>query len=299
MSRTLLVAALVVVIGAAALIAYGGSLGGPPPSPSPSRAPSATPTVTPTPIRTMPPTIRPTATPIDTSVRAAAIVIPQRSADLTLALSGVVAGMYVRDQEHVVANQILLKLDQSTYLAEIDVAEAAVRRAEAAVEREQLILDQLPPDASQGQVESAEAELRLVQADLELARSTLAEAQVAIRQTEIRAPFAGTVAAIAVELGEQAVAGQPLVTIGDIDGWLIETTDLSELEVVRVAVGDTAIITFAALPGVELTGRVDRIQVRGTTSSGGVRFAVVVRPLTHVEDLRWNMSATLRITPSG
>ena len=81
--------------------------------------------------------------------------------------------------------------------------------------------------------------------------------------------------------------------------WLIETTDLSELEVVRIAAGDRATITFAALPDVSLTGHVDRIQVRGTTDSGEVKFAVVIRPDVHVPDLRWNMSATARIEPSG
>ena len=36
--------------------------------------------------------------------------------------------------------------------------------------------------------------------------------------------------------------------------WLVETTDVSELDVVRVAVGDRATITFTALPGVDCHG---------------------------------------------
>lgn len=235
---------------------------------------------------------------MDTSIRAAAVVVPQRSAELALPVSGVIGGLYVRENETVILNRILLRLDQSTYIAALNVAEADVRRAEAALVRAQLQVDQLPPGASPGQVESAQAELRLAQAELELARNNLVDAQVELEQTELRAPFAGTIADVNVELGEQAIAGQPLVALGDLTGWLIETTDISELEVVRIAVGDQATVTFTALPDVVLTGRVDRIQVRGTTDTGGVRFAVSIRPDDHHPELRWNMSGEVRITPS-
>jgi HlyD family secretion protein len=191
-----------------------------------------------------------------------------------------------------------VRLDQSTYQAAIDVAQKELERAEAALASAQLQVDSLPPDASPGQIESAQAELRLAQAERNVAESTLSEAQVALRQTELRAPFNGTVAAIDLERGEQARAGQPVVTIGDLSEWLIETTDLSELEVVRVSVGDEATVTFEALPDLVLAGHVDRIQVRGTGPAGNVVFAVAVRPDEHDEQLRWNMTATVRITPS-
>jgi len=225
--------------------------------------------------------------------------VPLRSADLATRVSGVVSGIYVSEGTDAAANQLLLKVDQSTYLAAIDVAEAEIRRATAAVQQLQLQLDQLPPDASPGQIESVQTNLRLAEAELELARSTLTDAQTALTQTEVRAPFAGTIADVGVEVGEQAIAGQTVISIGDMRGWLIETTDLSELEVVRVAVGDRATVTFGALPDLELEGTVDGIQVRGTNAEGGVVFAVAIRPDSHDPALRWGLSATVRITPSG
>jgi hypothetical protein len=47
-----------------------------------------------------------------------------------------------------------------------------------------------------------------------------------------------------------------------------------------------------------LSGHVDRIQVRGTGDAGNVVFAVAIRPDVHDPDLRWNMTAEVRITPS-
>jgi RND family efflux transporter MFP subunit len=210
-----------------------------------------------------------------------------------------VRNIYVNENDEVAVGQILLRLDQSSYLAEVAVAEASVARGEAAVERATIAIETLAEDATTGQVEAAQAELRLAEADLALARARLAEAEAALRATELRSPIAGTVAEISVSNGEIAQAGEALVTIGDMAAWLIETTDLSELEVVRIATGDPATITFAALPGTTLSGRVDRIQVRGTTDSGEVKFAVVIRPERHLDNLRWNMTATVRVEPSG
>jgi hypothetical protein len=64
-------------------------------------------------------------------------------------------------------------------------------------------------------------------------------------------------------------------------------------------VGDRATITFEALPDLVLSGEVDRIQVRGTGEGGNIVFAVAIRPDIHHRELRWNMSATVRITPSN
>ncbi len=306
---------LVVVVGLAVLAFgyYGGLFGsrGPTPGPTPSRAPISTPSsgqsiqptirpsgvASPSPTEPLPP--RPSNTPLDTSVTAAGVVVPQRSADLAMSTTGIVRNIYVDENDEVAVGQILLRLDQQSYLADVNVAEASVLRADAAVARALLLLEELPEDATPGQIESAQAELRLSQADQELARSHLAEAQAALRGTELRSPIAGTVASLNVSNGEVATSGSTLVTIGDMNSWLIETTDLSELQVVRIATGDNATVTFAALPGVTLTGRVDRIQVRGTSDSGQVKFAVVIRPDVHVPQLRWNMSATVRIEPSG
>lgn len=293
MNRSLLYGMGIGVVAMAIVaLLLGGALAGPRPTPSPTVRPSAS--VSPRPSAS----IRPSPTPLDTSIRATAVVVPQRSADLSLPVSGIVDQVLVDELDEVTIGQLLVRLDQSLYQAAINLAEDELVSAEAAVAKAQLEFDRLPPDASPDQIESAQAELRLAEAERNVAESTLSEAQVALRQTELRAPFNGTVAAIDIERGEQARAGEPVATIGDLSRWLIETTDLSELEVVRLSVGDAATVTFEALPDLVLAGRVDRIQVRGTGPAGNVVFAVAIRPDTHDEQLRWNMTATVRITPS-
>lgn len=298
---------VVVALAGLALAFYGGLLAGNRPPATQTVTPTASPPssgiIRPSPTATLepidPPTPRLSPTPLDTSVRAGAVVVPQRSAELAMSLTGLVASLFVREGDAVTTGQLLLRLDQSGYVAEVDEAEASLRRAEAAAERAAAQLEHLPDDATPGQIEIAQTDLRLAQADIDLAEATLTEAQTALRQTELRSPIAGTVAAIAISSGELAFAGTTVITVADMSSWLIETTDVSELEVVRIAVGDTVDVTFAALPDLVLTGLVDRIQVRGTTESGQVQFAVVIRPDEHLARLRWNMSAQVRIEPSG
>ena len=127
-----------------------------------------------------------------------------------MSITGIVRNIYVDENEEVAVGQILLRLDQASYLADMNVAEASELRAEAAVDSALLLLEQLPDDATPGQIEGAQAELRLAQADLELARSRLAEAEAGLRATELRSPIAGTVAALNVSNGEIAAAGNTL-----------------------------------------------------------------------------------------
>ena len=278
-----------VVAMALVVLLLGGAFVGPRPTPSPSVRPSVSPRPS--------ASVRPSPTPLDTAIRATAVVVPQRSADLALPISGIVDQIFIHELDAVTIGQLLVRLDQSTYEAAINVAQDELDRAEATVTKAELQVERLPDDATPAEIEQAQVDLRLARTDRDVAASALSEAQVALRQTELRAPFSGTVAAINVERGEQAPAGEPVVTIGDLTGWLIETTDLSELEVVHVHVGDAATVTFEALPDLVLAGHVDRIQVRGTGPAGNVVFAVAVRPDTHNEQLRWNMTATVRITP--
>jgi RND family efflux transporter MFP subunit len=260
---------------------------------------AGTPTTTTTP-RPTPSAVRPSPTPSASptalpGVVAQAIVVPKRSVDVAAPITASVEQVFVREDEQVREDQLLLRLDTSTRRAPVNVAEADLRRARAAAARAQVVVDQLPEDASQAQRDQAAADLRLADAEVALAGSALEAARAALRQTEVRAPWAGTVASLAVSAGEQAVVGQTLVTIADMSGWLFETTNVGELDVVRVAIGDRALISIAALPDIELEGVVEQIRVRGGAGDAGVRFDVVVRPLEHLPDLRWNMSATIRI----
>lgn len=173
--------------------------------------------------------------------------------------------------------------------ADIQALEANVRSAQAN-------LDKLLAGSTTSQIAAAEA-------DVKAATATLQQQLISLSQTELRAPFGGLVAAVDINAGEQASPGVPLVQLADTSAWRIETEDLTELQVVDVELGDSAVVSFDALPGVEMAATVANIRPFGENSSGDIVYTVVLEPgtITSTSDaidnaadrLRWNMTAVV------
>ncbi len=207
--------------------------------------------------------------------------------------------------------------------AAVDAAEAAVTQARAGVDRARAARDGLPSgatsaqkraadadvDASRAALTGAQANLRGARAgvtaagkasaaaiaDVDRAKAGLAAAQEGLAQLTLAAPFGGMVASLDARAGERAAPGVPLVRVADASGWRIETTDLDETTVARVAVDAPVAITFDGLPGVTVDGTVTSVALFGSTSQGDIVYRAVVTPATIPEGLRWNMTATVTV----
>lgn len=143
------------------------------------------------------------------------------------------------------------------------------------------------------------ADLAAAEADIAVAQADLVRAQAALADTELRAPFAGTIATVNVKVGEEVTPGATVIQLADFSAWEIQTTDLTELNVVKVSVGDAVTLTFDAIPGLELPGKVARIKALGTNRQGDIVYTVTVQPDKSDAGLRWNMTAKVSITPKS
>jgi multidrug resistance efflux pump len=119
-------------------------------------------------------------------------------------------------------------------------------------------------------------------------------ARAALDQATLRAPTAGTVVALEINPGETALQGQAVLTLADLSHLRVQTTDLSERDVAKVAVGRPATVRVEPL-GVSLAGRVVEIASQATTIGGDVVYAVVVELDEQPVGLRWGMSAEVEI----
>lgn len=213
------------------------------------------------------------------------------------------------------------KAAQAQAVAGRDAATASVDQAKAAVSGARAARDALPSGASSAQkraanadtdaavaaLDGARANLRAAtasrdaavagvagaQAELDRAKAGLAGAQARASELTVGAPFAGTVASLDARAGEQAGPGVVLVRVADTSAWRIETTNLDETVVARIAVGSPVSITFDGLPGVTLDGTVVSVDGFGTSSQGDIVYRAVVEPATVPGGLRWNMTATV------
>ena len=171
---------------------------------------------------------------------------------------------------------------------EAPAAEAGVQTAQAQVARAQAALDRLKAGATAEERGMADARVKSVQAALASARAVLAQAQVI-------APFAGQVGAVYLRAGELATPGQPVLALGDTGSMRVETTDLRETDVARLAIGMPVEVTFDALPGRTFQGTVARIAAMSSAEKWSTNYTVIVDVADLEPALRWGMTAFVNI----
>ncbi|TLN26524.1 HlyD family efflux transporter periplasmic adaptor subunit [bacterium] len=134
----------------------------------------------------------------------------------------------------------------------------------------------------------ARAEKRLVAAEAQLEVT-----QSALANFDLTAPFAGTVMkwADGILPGTWVAAGQPVVYLADTSTWEIETTDLTELKVVDLEVGQAATLRLDAFPELELKGEIISIGRVFYEKSGDVQYTVRIRIDDPPAEIRWGMTA--------
>lgn len=203
-----------------------------------------------------------------------------------------------------------VRLDQLRAGAASD--EIAAARADVA--NAQATLDRLQGDERQGSLQTAQAQLTEAEANLnklhagastsdlaiaqahqKVAVSALQLAQVVLQERELKAPFDGTIAELNVARGEFVSPDHVVGYLADLATLQVETTRLTELDVVRINVGDPVKVSFDALPDVSLPGTVDRIRPLGENKQGDILYTVTIKLAKQDKRLRWNMTATVAV----
>jgi multidrug efflux pump subunit AcrA (membrane-fusion protein) len=181
---------------------------------------------------------------------------------------------------------------QRAYSVTLDILNLEVEAAQAQLQYLRAWDNPYRDPPTQEQVDQARARL-------EQAQWNVAQVEQQIVDAETRAPFAGTVGQVEVKVGERVSPGQPLLALGDLDTLRVETTDLDEIDVVRVSVDQRVSVTFDALPDRVFQGRVRRISPMADSGSGGVHYTTIVDLEELDPILRWGMTAFVDIEVEG
>lgn len=171
---------------------------------------------------------------------------------------------------------------------ELDVA---IAEADIAVAQAQLILaeqnyEKLKDGPDPDDIAAAEARINAAETNLKAAR-------VALDNIELLAPFAGTVVDLGFKAGELVNPGQAVVMLADFSQWVVETDDLTEIEVPEISVGQAVTIAPDALPDLELTGTVDSISDIFEEKRGDVTYTAKILLDEGDERLRWGMTVVV------
>jgi HlyD family secretion protein len=140
-------------------------------------------------------------------------------------------------------------------------------------------------DRMQGGVDTEQ--LALLEARLNAARARLAAFAVT-------APFDGVVAYVHARAGESINAGENAVTVVDFSDWVVKTTDVTEIDVVKLKEGQAATVTLDAIPGVELIGEILSIGQTYSQNQGDIVYEVTVVLTDTDPAMRWGMTAAIK-----
>lgn len=213
----------------------------------------------------------------------AGTVKAERRATLSAELGGRVAALPAKKGRKVRAGEVLLRIADGDYRAQVDLQESALVSAKAA-EREACqaaaqaardlgrneslakdkivsedVLDRLRTarDTTAAGCDAARARVTQAAAAVEAARVTL-------EKTVLRAPFDGVIADVTTEVGEWITPSPPGLPIPPV----LEILDVSsnhvsapldEVDVAKVSAGLPVRITLDAYPGRSFPGRVTRV----------------------------------------
>ncbi|HZZ33565.1 MAG TPA: efflux RND transporter periplasmic adaptor subunit [Phenylobacterium sp.] len=158
--------------------------------------------------------------------------------------SGVVAQAPVLQGTYVKQGQVLCRLAVDARQAALDQAHAAERAYELAGRQN----DELAKKGFR-----SPTQVLVGQANLDAARAAVRQAEIALAQVDLKAPFSGVFDHRDAEVGTYLGPGQPCGTVIEVDPLLV-VGDVPETQATRMKVG--AIATARLVSGQTLTGRI-------------------------------------------
>lgn len=185
----------------------------------------------------------------------------------------------------VKAGEVLVVLDAHEFAAKREQARAAVAVAEAeaqhAAQEERRVRALFEQNAAtQRDFDAAVARSRAAAAAWHRAREALDEAEVALGETFLRAPFDGIVASRLVDPGDLAVPGEPLVVVHDPSTLRFETS-VGESCSGTLSVGGSLSVRLDQ-PRRELQGRIEEVSPQADPMTRSVRMKLALPELPDV-----------------
>lgn len=256
---------------------------------------------------------------INFSVTAAGEIGPIDTVSVRPEVGGLIAKLSLDIGDKIKKGAILftlndydLQTEKSSRKTEIEGAKLAVRTQTIHLEKTRLAFDRTQELFRQKLVpqetfDNARIDFELAGNALDIAKNRLETSQTALQTVEdkltktiIRAPFDCTILTRPISIG-QAVSGSSgfnsgteVFTIANLEDMII-TAHLNQADVTRLKVGQDVAIQIEAVPGLKLTGKVDRLAPQATFKNGVKGFATRILLKNAENVVRPGMTANLSI----
>jgi len=216
-------------------------------------------------------------------------------------LARVKPDIYQANYEQIAANVNSQKANLSNSEARLAQTEAQFVNTESSYNRNKTLFDQgviskAEFDAAQAQYDVAKAEVQASKQTVNAARfnvysaqASMSEASKNLSRTTIVAPVDGTISTLNVEVGERVAgasqfsSGTEILRIADMAEMEVSAS-VNENEVVRLSLGDTALVDVDAYPNKKFKGIVTEIgnsaNVSGVSTDQVSNFDVTIQILS-------------------
>jgi HlyD family secretion protein len=239
--------------------------------------------------------------PIVEAVTANGKIQPETEVKISPDVSGEIVELNVKEGDFVQKGTLLFKIKPEIYISSRDRAaatlnstkarlaqvEAQMIQAELAYNRSRKLFEE--NTISKADFEQAESQYKVAKAEKESAEysvksseASLKEANENLVKTTVYSPMTGTISSLLVELGERVVGanmmtGTEVLRVADLNRMEV-VVDVNENDIIRVKLGDTAIVEVDAYLDRDFKGVVTEIansaNTLGTTSDQVTNFKV-------------------------
>lgn len=129
---------------------------------------------------------------------------------------------------------------------------------------------------------------------LSLLEARLNAAKAGVAAFAVTAPFDGMIVELNAKAGSSINAGQTAVTIADTSSWIVITTDVTEIDVVKLTDGQPVVVTLDAIPDAVLNGKVLSIGQGYSENQGDIVYEITVLLTDPDPAMRWGMTAVVK-----
>jgi RND family efflux transporter MFP subunit len=233
---------------------------------------------------------------------ASGYIVARRQATVAAKITDRVVAVLIEEGQHVAADEIIARLDDTNTSAALDLAKAQLQQAQANLNAARIAAEDAKPtyqrqqklvaqgwttaetfDTTRAGYDAAQANLLVQQQSLSMAQASIEVAQRNQDDTVVRSPFAGVVTVKAAQPGEivsplSAGGGFTRTGIGtivDMDSLEVEI-DVSESFINRVHAGQPAVIKLNAYPDWQIPAEVITVIPTADRSKATVKVRVKI-----------------------
>lgn len=256
--------------------------------------------------------VRPSRQTVEQGFTATGSVEAARTVRVTAELGARIASIHFREQDYVRKHQVLVKLDETELLAQLDQIRANLTLAQGNLGNAEVTLQRLrrlyeKGFAARQEVENAERQVDLYRSQIADRTAAIAQVEAKRVRTTILSPIDGIVTKKFVEVGGvianidtrspgQAAQSTPIAEVADAASTEFHA-DVDQADVSKLRVGQPATLQIDAVPGEVFQVVTREIAVASSPDpSGRVRYSVKLGIGSGERRLKVGMTGNVRFS---